>query len=318
MSLLKPKVRPQEQLRGTQGMTRMRASENIWGFLFIFPTLLGFLVFTLGGVIFSLGMSFTDWNMLRGFDAVNFIGFDNYVRVFNSRDFWTALRNNLQLLLAIPITVILAMILASIINFGVYMRSGIRTLYFLPYVTNVVAVATVWRAIFHPSRGPINMFLHSTLGIPMDYVPGWLSTTSWFIPSIIIIVIWQNLGFNILLFSAGLQNIPKDYYEAAAIDGAGPVKRFIKITLPLLTPVTFLVVILSVIANLQLWTIVQVLTPGGIGFGSASHTISFMIYLQAFVHFNSGFGAAISWVLFFIIFGITLVQWRLQGKWVNY
>ena len=318
LSKIKSSERVQAIINPVQKIgAKVNGSENFWGFLFISPVLIGFLVFTLGAVLFSLTMSFTDWNMLRGFGAINFIGIENYRRVFNSRDFWISLRNNGQLLLTIPICVILSMILAAIVNRGVYFRSAIRTLFFLPFITNVVAVSTIWRALMHPSRGPINMTLYQ-LGVPMESLPGWLSSTSWFIPALGLILIWQNLGFYTLMFSAGLQNIPSDYYEAASIDGAGAVKRFLHITMPLITPVTFLVVMLGIIANLQLWTLVQVMTPGGVGFGSASYTLSFFIYLSSFVHFRSGFGAALAWVLFFLTFCLTLIQWVFQKKWVNY
>ena len=298
--------------------SRTRIMDNFWGYVFIFPNLLGFLVFTFGGIIFSFGMSLTNWNLLRGFNVAEFIGFQNFVRLFVSGDFWICLKNNLFLLLSVPFSIVIALIIASVLNQNVFGKSGVRALFFLPYVTNVVAVSTVWRALFHPSAGPINMFL-KWLGVPGESLPGWLSSSKWFLPAVMIIIIWQNLGYYMLMYSAGLQNIPNDYYEAVAVDGGNALHKFWYITIPMLTPVTFVVAILGVISSLQMWLLVQVLTPGGRGFGTAAYTLSYYIYRSAFVDFRSGYAAALSWVLCFLTLGITLIQWAGQKKWVvNY
>ncbi|MCL2478485.1 MAG: sugar ABC transporter permease [Treponema sp.] len=296
-------------------MSRTKKMDNFWGFIFILPNLTGFLVFTLGGIIFSLGMSFTDWNLLRGIGMAAFTGLTNYIRMFISVDFWICLRNNLFLLLSVPITIVIAVIIATILNQSIWGKSGARAFIFLPYVTNVVAVSTVWRALFHPSAGPINMFL-KWLGVPGDSLPGWLSSSKWFLPAVMIIIIWQNLGYYMLMYSAGLQSIPNDYYEAVSMDGGNAFHKFIYITVPMLTPVTFVVAILGVISSLQMWLLVQVLTPGGRGFGTASYTLSYYIYRSAFIDYRSGYAAALSWVLCFLTLGITLIQWTGQKKWV--
>ncbi|MCL2832754.1 MAG: sugar ABC transporter permease [Treponema sp.] len=298
-----------------QSLARTRRADNFWGFIFILPNLVGFLVFTLGGILFSLGMSFTDWNLLRGIDKAVFTGFTNYIKLFVSPDFWICLRNNLFLLLSVPISIVIAVIIAAVLNQSIWGKSGARAFIFLPYVTNVVAVSTVWRALFHPSAGPINMFL-KWLGVPGESLPGWLSSTKWFLPAVMIIIIWQNLGYYMLMYSAGLQNIPNDYYEAVSVDGGSAFHKFIYITIPMLTPVTFVVAILGVISSLQMWLLVQVLTPGGRGFGTASYTLSYYIYRSAFIDYRSGYAAALSWILCFITLGITLIQWTGQKKWV--
>ncbi|MDR1398822.1 MAG: sugar ABC transporter permease [Treponema sp.] len=306
--------------------SKARLIENFWGYLFILPNLIGFLVFTLGGVVFSVGMSFTDWNLLRGVDKAKFIGLANYTRLFAASDFWISLRNNLFLLLAIPISIMLSVVIAALLhqkpthrhgyaqklsNWG---RTGMRALYFLPYITNVVAVSTVWRALFHPSEGPINMFL-KWLGVPGDSLPGWLSSSKWFLPAIMIIVIWQNLGYYILMYSAGLQSISRDYYEAVAVDGGNAYHKFRYITIPLLAPTTFVVSVLGVISSLQMWLIVQTLTPNSRGFGTASYTLSYYIYRSSFIDYRSGYAAALSLILCAITLIITLIQWTGQKKW---
>ena len=304
---------PKTKAKGWSAKTKLM--DNFWGYVFILPNMIGFLVFTMGGIIFSLYMSLTDWNLLRGFDKANFIGLTNYARLFLSTDLWICLKNNLFLLLSVPVSIVIAMIIASIMNQSIWGKSGARALIFLPYVTNVVAVSTVWRALFHPSAGPINMFL-KWLGVPGESLPGWLSSTKWFLPAVMIIIIWQNLGYYMLMYSAGLQNIPQDYYEAVSVDGGNALHKFWYITIPMLTPVTFVVAILGVISSLQMWLLVQVLTPGGRGFGTAGYTISYYIYRSAFVDYRSGYAAALSWVLCFLTLAITLIQWTGQKKWV--
>jgi multiple sugar transport system permease protein len=294
---------------------RDRIAENFWGYLFILPNLIGFLVFTLGGVVFSFGMSLTDWNLLRGFNNAKLIGFTNYLRLFGSSDLYICLRNNLFLLLSVPLCMIIALVIAAILNRSVYGRPAVRAFYFLPYVTNVVAVSTVWRALFHPTEGPINMFL-KWLGVPGESLPGWLSTTRWFMPAVMVIIIWQNLGYYMLMYSAGLQGISQDYYEAVSVDGGNAFHKFRFITIPMLTPVSFVVAILGVISSLQMWLLVQVLTPGGRGFGTAAYTLSLYIYNSAFINYRSGYAAALSWVLCFLTLIITLIQWAGQKKWV--
>ncbi|MDR2537709.1 MAG: sugar ABC transporter permease [Treponema sp.] len=306
--------------------SKARLIENFWGYLFILPNLIGFLVFTLGGVVFSVGMSFTDWNLLRGVDKAKFVGLANYMRLFVASDFWISLRNNLFLLLAIPISIMASVVIAALLhqkpahrhryaqklsNWG---RAGMRALYFLPYITNVVAVSTVWRALFHPSEGPINMFL-KWLGVPGDSLPGWLSSSKWFLPAIMIIVIWQNLGYYILMYSAGLQSISREYYEAVAVDGGNAYHKFRYITVPLLAPTTFVVSVLGVISSLQMWLVVQALTPNSRGFGTASYTLSYYIYRSSFIDYRSGYAAALSLVLCAITLVITLIQWKGQKKW---
>jgi len=304
--------------RKTGWAAKSKRMDNFWGFVFIVPNLVGFLVFTFGGIIFSLSMSLTNWNLLRGIDRAEFIGFQNFVRLFATSDFWVSLRNNFFLLLSVPFSIVLAVIIASILNQSVWGKSGVRAMIFLPYVTNIVAVSTVWRALFHPSAGPINMFFR-WLGVPGDSLPGWLSASNWFLPAVMIIIIWQNLGYYMLMYSAGLQNIPQDYYEAVAVDGGNALHKFWYITIPMLTPVTFVVAILGVISSLQMWLLVQVLTPGGRGFGTASYTLSYYIYRSAFIDYRSGYAAALSWVLCFLTLAITMIQWVGQKKWVvNY
>ena len=206
-----------------------KGNENFWGYLFILPNLIGFCVFTLFGIVFSLIMAFTDWNLLKGIEKAQFVGFKNFIDMWGDPYLVSSLRNHLILLLVIPITLILAAVLATIMNKAIYGKAGARALYFLPYVTNMVAIATVWQALFHKSKGPINSIIMALTGLGAEEVPGWLASSKWVLPALMIILVWQNIGYDILMYSSAIQSIPTEYLEAAEIDGAGPIKRFFKI-----------------------------------------------------------------------------------------
>lgn len=284
----------------------------MWGYIFILPNLIGFFIFTLFGIIFSLAMSFTDWNLLKGLSDIHFVGLANFKSMIGDVYLKASLRNNFILLIVVPISLFLASILASILNRSIYGRTGARAFYFLPYVTNMVAVATVWQALYHATKGPINSFLIS-LGVPSDRVPKWLNSSDWVLVGIMIILVWQNLGYYMLMYSAALQSIPEEYYEAADIDGAGPITKYFRITLPMLSPTTFMLTILGFIGSLQMWSFVQIITNGGPG--TASYTLGFYIYRSAFKTYRASYACALSWLLCFIVFIITLIRWRTESKW---
>lgn len=295
-----------------------KAKENIAGYLFIAPSLIGFLVFTLFGVGFSIVISFTDWNLLRNFTDANFVGIGNYVSMFTNKLDWMYLKasliNNAYLLLVVPVTIFLASVFANLMNRSIYGKAVARAMFFMPYVTNIVAVATVWRALFHSTKGPINMLLHA-LGVPMANLPGWLSSSQWALPAIAIVLVWKDIGYDILMYSGALQGISKDYYESAEIDGAGAITKFFKITLPLLSPTTFMLTILGIISSLQMWSFVQVIMPQQMG--TSTLTLALYIYRSAFVTKRTGYAAALSWLLCLIILLFTLIRWRSQKDYSN-
>ena len=303
-----------EKLPRNKKLFSAKTKEALWGYAFIAPNLLGFLIFTLFGVIFSLYMSFTDWNLMKGLENVNFVGFENFKNMFNDPYLVASLRNNALLLLVVPVALIVAAVLANVMNRALYGKKIIRALFFLPYVTNIVAVATVWQALFHSTKGPINQLLMS-LGVTAESVPKWLSSSHWALPAVMIIIMWQTVGYYIIMYSAALQNIPNDYYEAADIDGAGPIRKFISITVPMLKPTTFMLSILGVIGSLQMWAFMQIITNGGPG--TATYTLGLYIYRSAFVTYRTGYACALSWLLCAIVLIFTLIQWRSQKKWSN-
>ncbi len=300
-----------QEKRKTKGLSN-KAQENLWGYIFILPNLIGFSVFTLFGIVFSLIMAFTNWNLIKGLDKVQFVGLDNFRSMVGDAYLTASLRNNAILLVVVPITLFLAAILAVVMNKNVYWKSGARALYFLPYITNTVAVSTVWQALLHQTKGPVNSLIARIFNLPMKRTPAWLSSTKWVLPALIIILIWSALGYDILMYSSALQSIPADYFEAAEIDGANAVQRFFYITVPLLQPMTFLLMILGVIGSLQMWSFVQLVTKGGPG--TASYTIGLYIYRSGFQTYRTGYACALSWLLCGFILILTLIQWQGQKR----
>ena len=296
----------------------VKARDNIAGYLFIAPSLIGFCVFTLFGVLFSIGISFTDWSLLHDFRDAHFVGVENYVSMFTNKLNWMYLKasllNNLFLLLVVPITIFLAAIIAAIMNKAIYGRGMARAMYFMPYVTNIVAVATVWRALYHPSKGPINMLIMA-LGVSAENLPGWLSSSQWALTAIAIVLVWKDIGYDILMYSGALQSINPEFYEAADIDGASGMTKFFRITLPLLSPTTFMLTILGIISSLQMWSFVQIIMPQQMG--TSTLTLALYIYNSAFKSYRTGYAAALSWLLCLIVLAFTLIRWRTQKDYTS-
>lgn len=294
-------------------ISRKKVRNTIEGYLFIFPNLLGFLVFTLFSVVFSAVISFTNWDMITGFSEMKFIGLSNYIDLFKDNWFIDSILNNLFFIAFIPLYLFLALLVAVVVNGSIYFNKTVRTILYLPQVTNVVIVSLVWSYLLRPNGGIINNILMS-IGIANP--PQWLGSTTWVKPAMVLMSIWGGLGYNTILYLAGLQSIPKDLYEAADIDGAGILKKFFRITIPMVSPTTFFMLIMGIIGSFQMWSNIQILTDGGPG--TASTVIGFYIYKTAFQYGKMGYASSMAWILFIIVLVVTLIQWRGQKKWVNY
>ena len=292
-----------------------RWKEDLAGYLFVGPMLLGTLIFTVLPVVASLLLSFTEWNFLAGFsrDALTFVGWKNYRLLFQDPIFTKSLMNNFLFILQVPIGMAVSLLIALILNKQVYFKDFFKIVYFLPFISSVVAVSVVWMVMFQPSFGPINQFLQS---IGISHPPRWLGDTTTALPSIMMIVIWSGIGFNLIIYLAGIKNIPKELYEAASIDGAGAFMQFRKITLPLITPTTFFLLITGLISSFKVFDIINVVTQGGPA--NSTTVMVYYLYQSAFVNLKMGYASTIAWILFVIIFVITFIQWRLQNKWVHY
>jgi multiple sugar transport system permease protein len=289
----------------------LRRGEAWAAYGFLLPNLAGFLVFTFLPVFAALLISFTNWDLLR---PPQWVGADNYLRLSQDPLFQRVLQNTaLYVLGTVPVQMAIALAVAMALNQRIPGQLFFRTAYFMPVVASTVAVALVWRWIFHADFGLLNSFLFM---VGIDNPPAWLSSTRWALPAIIIMSIWQQIGFSMVLFLAGLQSVPQQLYEAAKIDGAGPWQRFTAITIPMLSSTTFFVLVISIINSFQVFDQAFIMTEGGPA--NATNTIVFNIYRYAFQFFQMGYAAAMAWVLFAIIFVVTLVQFRYQRQWVHY
>jgi multiple sugar transport system permease protein len=293
-------------------MTRpARALRLLEPYLYLLPTLVGLLLFSAGAVAVSFFMSFTRWDVLS---SPEWVWLDNYINLWQSDLFWEVFGNTLYfILLAVPLSVVSSLALALVANTGLRGITFFRTAYFLPVVSSMIAVALVWSWIFNPEYGLLNTLLQLLFGIRG---PAWLDSTSWALPAMVIVTVWKGLGYSMVIFLAGLQNIPGDLYAAATIDGAGFWKRFRHITLPMLSPTTFFVLVITLINSFQVFEQTYVLTKGGPA--NSTLTMSYYIYQNAFQFFQMGKAAALSYVLFALVFGVTLMQFRMQKRWVFY
>lgn len=287
--------------------------ETLAGYVFIAPMLIGVTCLTLFPILASIFLSFTDWNFITGFKGFNFIGLDNFKKLFSDPVFLKSLTNNVVILLVVPIGLFISLILAVIINKHVYLKDFFKVIYFMPYISSVVAVAIVFQVLFHPTKGPVNQFLMS---IGIDDPPKWIADVNFALPSVMIILIWTHIGFQLIIYLAGLQNIPKELYEAADIDGATAWYKFRKITIPLVSPTTFLLLVTGLIGSFKVFDLIVVLTNGGPA-NSTSLPV-FYLYEQAFVELRTGYASTIALVIFALILLITVFQWLGQKKWVNY
>lgn len=285
--------------------------ETLAAYGFLLPNLLGFLAFTMLPVIAALLISFTNWDLLR---PAEWVGFANYERLLTDPLFHRVLRNTLVYVLGtVPVQMLLALLIALALNQRIPGQIFFRTAFFMPVIASTVAVALVWRWIYHADFGLLNSALYA-LGVSDP--PSWLSSTRWALPAVIIMSIWQQIGFSMVLFLAGLQGVPQTLYEAARIDGANTFQRFRFITIPLLSSTTFFVLVIGIINSFQVFDQALVMTNGGPA--NATNTIVFNIYRYGFQFFQMGYAAAMAWVLFALIFIVTVVQFRYQRNWVHY
>lgn len=278
--------------------------------LFLLPNLGGVLLFSMVPVAASLGLTLFKWDLIT---PAQFVGLANFRRLLTDADFWEALRHTIYYLTGyVPLVTVAGLSLALLLNQKLRFTDFYRTAFFLPVVSSWVAVALLWRWLFNPVTGPIN-FLLALVGI---HGPAWLYDANWAMPAIIATSVWKDAGYIAVLYLSGLQSVPNEYYEAASIDGASAWQRFRRITLPLLTPTTFFVVTISLIGSFQVFEQIYIMTEGGPG--GATTVLAERIFKYAFRYGRMGYAAAYSWLLFALVFAVTLVQHRFQRSWVHY
>jgi multiple sugar transport system permease protein len=287
-----------------------RTGEGRWALLFLAPTLIGLAVLSAGPILATLGISLTSWDMLT---QPNFVGIDNYTSLLGDDRFLTALRNTFfYTAVSVPLGLVLALGLAVALNQRIRGISWIRTTYFLPLVTSSTAIAIVWLWMYSPT-GLFNNVL-SVFGMSPQR---WVTSPALAMPSIIAMSTWQGLPANVIIFLAGLQGIPSEYYDAVSVDGAGRFARFRYVTLPLLTPSIFFTGILALIGAFQVFDQIYVMANPGRP-GGATITLVYFIYETGFRNFHMGLASAASWILFLIVAVFTILYFRTQSRWVHY
>lgn len=288
-----------------------RVKGYLKGYLFLLPSFAGLLTFVLIPILMGLVISFTNYDGYKKFD---FMGLNNYIHMFQDDYVLTSLKNNvIYTVVTVPATMIISLLLALALNMGMKGSTFFRTMIFFPTISSMVAVGIVWSLLFNPVQGPINQML---MAVGIESPPRWLASTTWALWAIMIVAVWKQAGYYMVIFLSGLQAIPKQLYESAQIDGANSVVRFFKITLPMLSPTTFMVLILSIIGSFQVFDLVSIMTDGGPG--RATNVLVYRIYQEGFEYSKMGYASAIAYFLFLIIFVITLIQFRGQQKWVTY
>jgi multiple sugar transport system permease protein len=284
--------------------------EALWGYAMVAPLLVGFGVFFYLALVASLLIGFTEWDVLT---PPRWVGLGNYARLFHNPLFYKALWNTTRYtLMSVPVGQVISLTLALALNTRIRFRSLYRLVFFLPLLTMPVAIAVVWKWIYNPDFGLLSQLLRP-LGFPRL---AWLGEARWAMPALVVIALWRQSGYGMVIFLAGLQNIPCTYYEAAQVDGANRWQQFWYITLPLLTPTLFFSIVTALIDSFQVFDLVFVMTRGGPL--NSTRTLVYNIYEDAFRYFHMGYATATSWVLFIIILAVTVVQWRAQRKWVHY
>ena len=277
-------------------------NDKTLAWIFILPALVGTLIFIAIPVLFSFGLSFTKWDLLN---PIEFVGFENYKQLFQNQLFYKILANTVVFAISTSILgVIIPLILADILNNKIRGSEFFKSAYFLPFITPMIVIGIVWGWIFDPNIGVLNKILHTNIA--------WLYDSNFALPAIIIVSVWKLIGYNMIIFLSGFSSVSNSVYEAGKIDGANAVKSFINITLPLLSPTIFFVIIITAVSSFQVFDLVYVMTEGG-PFDS-TNVLVYSIYKNAFEYFKVGQASAIAYVLFAIIFLLTLIQWIIRKK----
>lgn len=280
--------------------------EKIYAYIFISAPVIGFVIFTLFPALYSLYGAFTDWN---GLGQMNFIGLENFKELFKDEYFYKSMYNTIFMMIGIPIGVVLSLLLALALNRGVPGTNVFRVIYYIPVISSIAAISILWQWAYNGDYGLVNQFL-SVFGIKG---PNWLQNVHTVKPALIIMAVWKGLGYTMLLYLAALQSVPKTFYEAAKLDGANAFQTFWYITLPMVKPVTFFIVVTSIIGGAQIFTEINVMTPtGGPEFSSAS--VVWYIWQKAFGNFQLGYASAMAVVLGIFIFIVTYIQFKLNER----
>jgi multiple sugar transport system permease protein len=282
--------------------------DSLAGYLFIAPNLILFAAFTLLPFVFTVAVSFTDWDYTQGFAAMRWNGGKNYLDIWGDRWFLDSLWNTIFYVAGtVPLTIGLAVVLATVIERVVAGKAFVKLLLFIPYISNIVAVSIVWTILLAPS-GPL---AKGALALGFK-LPVWLADPDWVMTAIVAMSVWLGIGYAIMIYSAALGGIPDELYESAEIDGANPVQKFFRITLPMLSHTTFFLTVTLIVAGFKVFGQIFTMTQGGPG--SSSHVLVYYIYTAAFRFFRMGYASTVSLVLFLFLLGVTILQWSARRR----
>jgi len=283
--------------------------EAVVGYAFLAPWAIGFVILTAGPILASLVLSFCEYDVLH---PVKFVGLDNYLQLPRDPIFWKSLVNTLWMVAAVPLGMAVGLGVALLLNMEVRGQRFYRTVYYLPAIVPIVASSVLWLWVLHPEFGLVNITLQDLFGLTG---PKWLQDQNWSKPALILMGLW-GAGAGMIIWLAGLKGIPRELYEAAEIDGAGRVSRFLHITWPMLTPYIFFNLVMGIIGAFQIFTNAYIMTDGTGGPVDSTLFYVFALFNQAFRYFKMGYASALAWVLFVIILALTLVNWKLRKMWV--
>lgn len=283
-------------------MLKNNCKNSVWGVYFILPALIGTFIFIIIPILCSFALSFTEWDLLN---KIKFVGIDNYKTVLTEPIFKQILINTLVYAISVTVfAVIIPLIIADIINSKIKGAEWFKTIYFIPFITPAVVIAIVWSWIFDPNIGVVNVLFKSNLE--------WLFDNRLAMPVLIFVSVWKLIGYNIILFLTGFATIPSSIYEAAKIDGAGESESFWLITIPLLKPTTYFVTLVTAISSFQVFDLIYVMTAGGPK--DSTNVIVYSIYKYAFEYFNIGNACALAYILFTVVFILTILQKLIKNK----
>ena len=297
---------------GPRGLNPAAVRENVAAYLFLAPLLVNFVIFVAIPIVFSLILCFVEWEAVGGMGLINmeFVGLDNLRKVLADPWFKPSLINTVVFAaFTVPTVVVLGLVIAALLSRYVRFKRLIKTSLFIPYISSIVASAIVWQTIFHPSYGPITLLLQS-LGI--EQTPYWFADARWALPLVIIFSIWREIGYVVLVYTAGIEAVSEELYEAASIDGATGIQQFFNITVPLVKPTTIFLVTIQLIGSFKVFDVIEVLTQGGPG--TSTSVMAYYIYRSAFRYFEMSSASVAAWIVFIIVFAITRTRGLMERR----
>ncbi len=289
----------------------LKKRKTLVAYSFILPNLIGFLIFTFVPIVFSLLLSFCEWN---SGGKIKFVGLENFIYMFTKdKSFVKSLLNTLYYTaVTVPVTLAFALGLAILMNKPLKGKVFFRSVLFFPYVASLVAIAVVWMALFNPDRGPINSML---MALGIENPPRWAASTTWAMPTIIGLTVWKGVGYYMIVYLAALQGVSGDLYEAAALDGANKWQQFRHVTWPGVMPTTFYILMMLMVSAFKSYDTMYITTQGGPG--EATKVLAYHIYNTAFVSSKFGYASALAMILFAIVITVTFIQFKFEKKFVN-